>query len=67
MVGTCAAATTACADWPASVLADARDDQRDLLCAVRPLPWSMTPKQFPPHQVAYRCFTRFRNDGTWEI
>jgi putative transposase len=26
----------------------------------------MLPEHFPPHQTAYRWFTRFRDDGTWE-
>ena len=30
-------------------------------------PWRMLPEHFPPHQTAYRWFTRFRDDGTWEI
>ena len=29
-------------------------------------PWRMLPEHFPPHQTAYRWFTRFRDDGTWE-
>ena len=29
-------------------------------------PWRMLPQHFPPHQTAYRWFTRFRDDGTWE-
>ena len=29
--------------------------------------WRMLPEHFPPHQTAYRWFTRFRDDGTWEI
>ena len=29
-------------------------------------PWRMLPEYFPPHQSAYRWFTRFRDDGTWE-
>src|SRR6202163_2296204 len=24
------------------------------------------PQHFPPHQTAYRWFTRFRDDGTWQ-
>jgi transposase len=28
--------------------------------------WRMLPQHFPPHQTAYRGFTRFRDDGTWE-
>src|SRR6476469_912386 len=28
--------------------------------------WRMLPEHFPPHQTAYRWFTRFRDDGTWE-
>ncbi len=28
-------------------------------------PWRMLPEHFPPHQTAYRWFTRFRDDGTW--
>jgi transposase len=31
------------------------------------VPWRMLPEHFPPHQTAYRWFTRFRDDGTWEI
>ena len=30
------------------------------------VPWRMLPEHFPPHQTAYRWFTRFRDDGTWE-
>src|ERR1700722_11513353 len=26
----------------------------------------MPPEHSPPHQTAYRWFTRFRDDGTWE-
>src|SRR6202023_1682826 len=29
-------------------------------------PGCMLPEHFPPHQTAYRWFTRFRDDGTWE-
>jgi putative transposase len=29
--------------------------------------WRMLPEHFPPHQTAYRWFTRFRDAGTWEI
>ena len=29
--------------------------------------WRMLPRHFPPHQTTYRWFTRFRDDGTWEI
>jgi len=29
-------------------------------------PWRMLPEHFPPHQTAYRWFTRFCDDGTWE-
>src|SRR6202047_693654 len=29
-------------------------------------PGRMLPEHFPPHQTAYRWFTRFRDDGTWE-
>ncbi len=29
--------------------------------------WRMLPEHFPPHQTVYRWFTRFRDDGTWEI
>jgi transposase len=29
-------------------------------------PCRMLPNHFPPHQTAYRWFTRFRDDGTWE-
>ena len=28
--------------------------------------WRMLSEHFPPHQTAYRWFTRFRDDGTWE-
>jgi transposase len=28
--------------------------------------WRMLPEHFPPHQMVYRWFTRFRDDGTWE-
>ena len=28
-------------------------------------PWRMLPAHFPPHQTAYRWFTRFRDDGCW--
>jgi transposase len=69
-----AAAATTRRDWPASVLADARTDERALLCAARRLSIAcpgegrarMLPEHFPPHQTAYRWFTRFRDDGTWE-
>jgi putative transposase len=30
------------------------------------VPWRMLPDHFPPHQTAYRWFTRFRDDGTRE-
>jgi transposase len=29
-------------------------------------PWRMLPETFPPHQTAYRWFTRLRDDGTWQ-
>jgi transposase len=29
-------------------------------------PWRMLPERFPPHQMAYRWFTRFCDDRTWE-
>ena len=29
-------------------------------------PWRMLPEHFPPRQTAYRWFTRYRDDGTWE-
>ena len=29
-------------------------------------PWRTLQEHFPPHQTAYRWFTRFRDDGTWE-
>jgi transposase len=28
-------------------------------------PWRMLPERFPPHQMAYRWFTRFCDDRTW--
>ena len=30
-------------------------------------PWRMLPEHFPPYQTIYRWFTRFRDDGTWEV
>jgi transposase len=30
------------------------------------VPCRMLREQSPPHQTAYRWFTRFRDDGTWE-
>ena len=62
--GTSAAATRR--DWPTPVLADARVDERDLFVLRGGCPWRMLPEHFPPHQTAYRWFTRFRDDGTWE-
>jgi transposase len=40
-----------------------RTDERALPCAAG-CPWRMRPAHFPPHQTAYRWFTRFCDDGT---
>jgi putative transposase len=29
-------------------------------------PWRMLPEHFPPHQITYAWFARFRDDGTWQ-
>jgi transposase len=66
MADTRATAAT-CRYWPASSLADARDDQAIFFVLRGGCPWRMLPEHFPPHQTAYRWLTRFRDDGTWEI
>jgi putative transposase len=43
---------------------------RELINAIffvlRDCPWRMLPEHFPPHQTAYRWFTRFRDVGPRE-
>jgi len=29
-------------------------------------PWRLLPEHFPPHQITYRWFARFRDDGLWK-
>src|SRR6202035_1539371 len=61
-----AAAAATCRDWPPSVVANARTDERAVLCAARRLPVAHAAGAFPAASDGLSLVHPISDDGTWE-